>query len=49
MGPAGLDENGDPAMAYLVIDPNGDGDESDNTLCFVSWNRAAYPGTHRCL
>jgi len=37
-----LDKNGDPAMDYLVIDPNGDGDESDDTLYFVSWNRAAY-------
>ena len=37
-----LDANGDPAMAYLMIDPNGDGDESDDTLYFVSWNRAQY-------
>jgi len=37
-----LDKNGDPAMAYMVIDPNGDGDESDDTLYFVSWNRGAY-------
>jgi hypothetical protein len=37
-----LDSNGDPAIAYMVIDPNGDGDESDDTLYFVSWNRANY-------
>ncbi len=37
-----LDGNGDPAMAYVVIDPNGDGDESDDTIYFVSWNRARY-------
>jgi hypothetical protein len=37
-----LDGNGDPAMAYVVADPNGDGDESDDTLYFVSWNRAKY-------
>ena len=37
-----LDKNGDPAMAYMVIDPNGDGDESDDALYFVSWNRVAY-------
>jgi hypothetical protein len=37
-----LDGNGDPAMAYYVIDPNGDGDESDDTIYFVSWNRAKY-------
>ena len=30
------------AMAYMVIDPNGDGDESDDALYFVSWNRVAY-------
>jgi hypothetical protein len=37
-----LDGNGDPAMAYVVLDPNGDGDESDDTIYFVSWNRAGY-------
>ena len=24
------------------LDPNGDGDESDDTLYFITWNRAAY-------
>jgi hypothetical protein len=37
-----LDANGDPAMAYYVDDPNGDGDDSDDTVYFVSWNRASY-------
>jgi hypothetical protein len=37
-----LDANGDPAMAYVLQDPNADGDESDNSLWFVSWNRAQY-------
>jgi hypothetical protein len=37
-----LDGNGDPALSYLDLDPNGDGDENDDTLFFVSWNRARY-------
>jgi hypothetical protein len=37
-----LDANGDPAMSYVNVDPNGDGDESDNALYFASWNRARY-------
>ena len=35
-----IDGNGDPALAYYVLDPNGDGDDSDDTLYFVNWNRA---------
>ena len=37
-----LDGNGDPAMSFVVFDPNGDGDDSDDSLYFVSWNRAKY-------
>jgi hypothetical protein len=37
-----LDENDDPALAFLWIDPNGDNDDADNTVYFVRWNRAAY-------
>jgi hypothetical protein len=37
-----LDTNGDPAMAYIMQDPNNDGDDNDSTLHFLSWNRAAY-------
>jgi len=36
------DENGDPALAFIWTDVNGDNDNSDNTLYFVRWNRAAY-------
>jgi hypothetical protein len=37
-----LDGNGDPALAYVVHDPNEDNDFSDSALYFVKWNRAAY-------
>ncbi|QOY87009.1 fibronectin type III domain-containing protein [Paludibaculum fermentans] len=37
-----FDANGDPALAYLIDDPNQDGDYSDSTLWFLSWNRALY-------
>lgn len=37
-----LDENGDPALAFLWFDPNGDGDVSDTALYFVHWDRAKY-------
>jgi hypothetical protein len=37
-----LDPNGDPALAYVHADPDGDGDEKDNTLYFISWNRVLY-------
>jgi uncharacterized protein (TIGR03437 family) len=35
-----FDSNGDPALAFIVLDENGDGDPSDSRLYFVSWNRA---------
>ena len=44
-GPAtavALDENGDPAIAFEWIDPNGDGDKSDSEIRFVRWDRATY-------
>ena len=37
-----FDENGDPAVAFIWTDANGDNDDSDNTLYFVRWNRATY-------
>ncbi|HEY1239152.1 MAG TPA: fibronectin type III domain-containing protein [Bryobacteraceae bacterium] len=37
-----FDENGDPALAWLWFDPNGDGDSSDTALYFVHWDRAKY-------
>lgn len=37
-----LDENGDPAIAFEWIDPNGDGDKSDTEIRFVRWDRASY-------
>jgi len=37
-----FDENGDPALAFIWTDVNGDNDNSDNTLYFVHWNRATY-------
>lgn len=37
-----LDENGDPAIAFEWVDPNGDGDKSDSQISFVHWDRAAY-------
>jgi hypothetical protein len=44
-GPAtavALDENGDPAVAFEWIDPNGDGEKSDTEIRFVRWDRGAY-------
>lgn len=35
-----LDENGDPAIAFEWVDPNGDGDNSDTDVRFVRWSRA---------
>jgi hypothetical protein len=37
-----FDENGDPALAWLWFDPNGDGDFADTALYFVHWDRAKY-------
>ena len=37
-----LDENGDPAVAFEWIDPNGDGDKSDTEILFAHWDRANY-------
>jgi len=37
-----FDENGDPAVAFLWMDPNSDGDYTDSTLNFVRWDRARY-------
>lgn len=37
-----FDENGDPALAWLWFDPNGDGDAADTALYFVHWDRAKY-------
>ena len=36
------DENGDPALAFIWEDVNGDRDNSDSTVYFVHWNRATY-------
>lgn len=37
-----LDSNGDPALSFLWVDPNVDGDNTDSQLYFMSWNRAQY-------
>ena len=37
-----LDANGDPAVAFVYVDPNGDGNSADSQLMFASWDRAAY-------
>jgi hypothetical protein len=37
-----FDANGDPLVAYLITDPNGDGDNGDGQLWTISWNRARY-------
>ena len=37
-----LDENGDPVIAFEWVDPNGDGDFSDNEVRVVHWSRATY-------
>jgi hypothetical protein len=47
-GPAtaiGLDENGDPVIAFEWVDPNGDGDKADTEIRFVRWDRASYQWT----
>jgi hypothetical protein len=36
-----LDANGDPIIAYVLADPNLDGDRSDSSLNVLKWNRAA--------
>lgn len=36
----GLDENGDPIVAFEWLDPNGDADNSDSDVRFVRWSRA---------
>ena len=37
-----LDENSDPLVAFEWVDPNGDGDYTDNEIRFVRWSRGAY-------
>lgn len=37
-----LDENGDPAIAFVWLDPNKDNDNSDTELRFARWDRAKY-------
>ncbi len=37
-----LDTNGDPALAWVFEDPNGDSDRSDTKVVFRSWSRALY-------
>ena len=37
-----LDANDDPAVAYVVEDPDANGDPADSTLSFLSWNRASH-------
>lgn len=37
-----LDSNGDPALAYLIQDPNNNNDFTAGILQFVNWNRAQY-------
>lgn len=37
-----FDSNGDPLLAYITTDPNGDGDNADGQLFTISWNRARY-------
>jgi hypothetical protein len=39
---ATLDANGDPAIAFVYNDPNGDGKADDTQLMFTAWDRAAY-------
>lgn len=36
-----LDGNGDPALAYLFLDPNNTGNFGDNTVYFVRWDRGS--------
>jgi hypothetical protein len=37
-----MDDNGDPAIAFEWLDPNNDGDYSDNEIRFAGWDRTAY-------
>ena len=37
-----LDGNGDPAVAFVYADPNGDGNYADSEIEFVAWDRAGY-------
>jgi len=37
-----LDDNGDPAFAFIFYDPNLDSDPADTRIEFRSWNRATY-------
>jgi hypothetical protein len=37
-----LDANGDPAVAYLITDPDNNDDAADTSLHFVAWDRATY-------
>jgi hypothetical protein len=40
-----LDPNGDPAVAFVHADPNGDSDPGDSKILFVRWDRANYTWT----
>ncbi len=40
-----LDPSGDPVLAYLVVDPNDDGNDIDSDLRVVRWDRAHYTWT----
>lgn len=37
-----LDENGDPAVAFVWVDPNGDKNREDTGVYLSHWNRAKY-------
>ena len=37
-----LDANDDPAIAYVIDDPDNNSDPADSTLHFVSWSRALH-------
>lgn len=36
-----VDANGDPALAFLFLDPNSTGNLSENTVYFVRWDRGS--------
>jgi hypothetical protein len=40
-----LDPSGDPVLAWLFVDPNGDGDTSDSEIWALRWDRAHYTWT----
>jgi len=40
-----LDPSGDPVLAWLVVDPNQDGDDVDSELWALRWDRAHYTWT----